>query len=451
MMVRLKSNNCTALVTFKVIAVLVGALFICSHTTAATEEQPAPTPQPAPEIEVVHWWFKGGDANALEMIVNEFMLRGGQWDNAPESSFADTRESVVSRMAKGYPPTAIQWNAGVESRQFAELGLLNSVNSTEAIEKLINNYHPSVLKEITVDGKLYAIPVNIHRENWMWVASKIFETNEELEIPTTWLDIIATGEYLLEQEQIPIALGSEIWQHRILFNDVLIGVMGRQAYSRFYTLKDPTILDSDGFRTVVKTYRQLKPYTHSFGNGSWYSQVEAVATDQAALLFMGDWASGEFRNQQSVLGVDFDCHSAPGSEEYLVPVIDVFLLGRLTEQADIRGQHLLIDTLLDRDTISAFSELKGSVPPFRNFEQQTFDGCRQQVADLLQAEDAVVAPFASSGDGEFTAKIEAAIVNLWDENHTTEESFIDPFRHAFEKKQPRPESRVEEQHATGIE
>ena len=432
--------------------VIIGLVVTAGLTISAqAEDQSVPTPQPVPEIEVVHWWYKGGDANALEMIVNEYMLRGGHWDNAPESSFADTRESVVSRMAKGYPPTAIQWNAGIESRQFAELGLLNPVRSEQALEKLGSRYHPAVLKEITVDGELYAIPVNVHRENWMWVANNIFDTNEELEIPTTWLDIIATGEYLLEQEQIPIALGSEIWQHRILFNNVLLGVMGSKAYRRFYQLKDPTILDSDAFRTVVKTYRQLQPYTHSFGNGSWYAQVEAVATEQAALLFMGDWASGEFQNQQSVLGEDYECRSAPGTESHLVPVIDVFLLGRLTEPEDIRGQSLLIDTLLDRETISAFNELKGSVPPFKTFEQQNFDACRQQVAKLLQAKDSVVAPFASAGDGEFNAKIEAAIVNLWDDNHTTEASLIDPFRNAFAARQHRPEPRVEEQHATGIE
>ena len=445
----IKPPSRTILLMLKSTAALVSASLI--FTQASAQNQPAPTPLPDPEIEVVHWWYKGGDANALEMIVNEFILRGGHWDNAPEPSFADTRESVVSRMAKGYPPTAIQWNAGVESRQFAELGLLNPVASPEAADKLLRTYHPAVLEEITIDGKLYAIPVNLHRENWMWVANNIFESNDEIDIPTTWLDIIATGEYLLEQEQFPIALGSEIWQRRILFNDVLLGVMGRQAYRRFYQLKDPTILDTDGFRTVVKIYRQLQPYTHSFGNGSWHAQVEAIANEKAALLFMGDWASGEFRNQQSVLGVDFECRPAPGNEDHLLPVIDVFLLGRLTERADILGQHLLIDTLVDRDTISAFNELKGSVPPFNSFDQQNFDVCRQQVADLLLNDDSVVTPFASAGDGEFTAKIETAIVNLWKEIHTTEESLIDPFRHAFEGKQSRTEPRVEEQHATGIE
>ena len=124
---RSKKNQHKFLFSAKAIVSLISVIWLYSSVHA--EDEPAPTPQPAPEIEVVHWWYKGGDANALEMIVNEFMLRGGQWDNAPESSFADTRESVVSRMAKGYPPTAIQWIAGVESRQFAELGLLNPVRS----------------------------------------------------------------------------------------------------------------------------------------------------------------------------------------------------------------------------------------------------------------------------------------------------------------------------------
>ena len=404
--------------------------FLSISLSFQTFSAPATKTPSAAETEVVHWWQRGGDAQALSIIINEFTARGGVWVNSPESNFDDTREQVVSRMAKGYPPTALQWNAGVESRQFAHLGLLNPVESSTQIKDLREHFHPEILKEVTVAGNLYGIPVNVHRENWLWTHNAHFSANNHL-APKSWQDILTISHDLQSKNITPIALGFESWQHRILFNDVLLGTLGPVGYSRFYRQKDVDLLSSENFIKAIRIFQNLKPYTRSFGEGDWNAQVNAVATGDAAMVFMGDWAKGEFITQDIKLGTEFDCLPAPGTDDSMLPVVDVFLLGKLDDASEKRGQRLLIDTLLDRNTLSAFNRIKGSVPPFRQLDNQRNDPCSDQVVSLLNQSDALVPSFASSGDGEFTSRIDDAIMALWSDEDADRASLIKPFREAF--------------------
>jgi len=61
--------------------------------------------QAAPEIEVLHWWSRGGDNVALQVLKDEFIHRGGKWYDVPTNDSITTLNIAVSRMTKSYAPT----------------------------------------------------------------------------------------------------------------------------------------------------------------------------------------------------------------------------------------------------------------------------------------------------------------------------------------------------------
>jgi len=398
----------------------------------------------------MHWWQVGGDASALQVIIDEFTRRGGLWSNVAQDSYVNTRASVVERMAKGYPPTAVQWNAGLETQQFAALGLLNSVEDAAQSQQIVDQFHPDVQRLISVNDQLHSIPVNIHSESWLWISRSLTEQISDAPA-SSWTQLLELAESLSQRDQVTFAVGDQYWQLRILFNSVLSGVAGKQFYEGIYRNLDSQLVSDGKFAEVVRVFQAMRAHAKTFGDGSWQQQVQAVAEDRAAMLFMGDWAKGEFsqhnRHQQNGLL----CLQPPGTENFILPVVDVFMLGRVSDPLDIIAQRLLIETLMDRGTLNRFNQLKGSISPFRSQHDAVLDACSQQVADTLSREKAFVIPFAQAGDGEFASAIQNAIGAIWQADAEQTPAAIKQFHFALQNENKRRNSQSGIQFAAGTD
>ena len=395
------------------------------------------------EAEVGHWWHKGGDAKALEAIIERFETMGGTWFDAAEADFYSTRESVVSRLAKGYPPTAIQWNAGIEIIEFAQLGLINPITDPTQLKRLRQHYYPSVLEQVTVDDNVIAVPINVHNESWMWVSEPAF-AQAKVSPPSLFSDIDRIAGALRQAGVVPLAVGSEAWQQRLVFMNVLLSLIGRDGFDQLFETADVTYLDSAAFASVVEVFTALSAHSQSFGDGSWSEQVAAVHRGEAAMLFMGDWAKGEFISLGGTLGVDFNCHIAPGVQQML-PVIDVFMLGGSDKQTELDAQRVLVEALLDKSSVTEFNRLKGSIPPFNdrdinNTSGHTADPCETGSLELLKNTETVLPPFASLGDGRHAGLVQNAIRELWihgpDGWPKARQYFSDAILHENERRKP---------------
>ena len=51
------------------------------------------------EIEVMHWWSRGGEKRAMQVLRDEFELRGGTWYDVPGENSISVLNTAVSRMA----------------------------------------------------------------------------------------------------------------------------------------------------------------------------------------------------------------------------------------------------------------------------------------------------------------------------------------------------------------
>jgi glucose/mannose transport system substrate-binding protein len=364
-----------------------------------------------PELEILHWWSSAGEVAALNVLVDAYRERGGVYYDSATADQPANREQAIERIAKGYPATMTQWNAGRDIVEFHDLGLIDDVSDPKLIEKLQASLAPSVLEVVTHKEKVLAMPVGVHSENWMWFGIERLQLDSDT-LTGDWQGLLEQGQRLASQGIPLLAVGDQPWQVRILFTSLFLGI-SRDAYKRFYLSADETVTDSDAFHRTLVLFNRLAKFSQSFGDGSWSQQVAAVADGKAAAVFMGDWAKGEFQSLGKSLGRDYGCAIAAPDDPSLLIVVDAFILGKVVANNEQLGQKLMLEVLSDHETNTRFNALKGSLSPYLQPASTRLDDCSEQGYRLLASNDSVIPPYASYQFGAILHKIDGEIYRLW--------------------------------------
>ena len=378
-------------------------LILTTYTAFSASDQP--------QAEILHWWSSPGEHAALNVFIDEFQSRGGYYYDSTANDQLASREEAIERMGKGYPPTLTQWNAGWDVREFFEYGLIDSITDPVISRKLKDSLPPAVLDAVTYNDEIIAMPVNIHSENWMWYSNEVIEYRQSL-ISGDWQEFLIEGEKLGKKNIPLLAVGNQAWQVRILFTSLFLGI-SRDAYKKFYMTTDPSIVDSEEFKHTLTVFSKMAKFSQSFGDGNWNTQIKAVADNQAAATFMGDWAKGEFQTLKKTPGKEYGCALTSADDPSLLLVIDTFILGKVTDAAEKKGQAMMLDVVSDPEVNLAFNALKGSVSPFLKPSEENLDVCSAQVYKALAREESVIPPYAAYPHGAYMHKLDNEVFRLW--------------------------------------
>ena len=406
-----QQNSCWGLLVVKVLNRLFCAVPAALIGTAVVASGVASSAEDGPQVEIMHWWSSAGEAAALEVFVDQFEQRGGHiFDSAKESQTAN-REEAIERMSKGYPPTLTQWNAGWDVVEFFEYGLVDAITEPGLVAKLKDTLPEAVLDAVTHNDHIIAMPVNIHSENWMWFSESLVTHSGSL-LYSDWKKLLTLGESLNEQDIPLLAVGDQSWQVRILFTSLLLGV-SREVYKDLYMTTDDAVVSHKEFRQALVLFNQLAKFSRSFGDGNWNTQVRAVAENRAGATFMGDWAKGEFQVLGKTAGKEFGCALTGSKDPSLLLVIDTFILGRVTDPNEKKGQALMLDVVSDPQVNFQFNEMKGSVSPYLKPPADQLDVCSTQVYEVLSKTEAVIPPYASYAHGAYIHQIDNTLYSFW--------------------------------------
>ncbi len=127
------------------------------------------------KAEVIHWWTSGGESAAVKVFADQFNEAGGTWVDTAIAGGENARTAGINRIVGGNPPTAMQFNTGKQFDELVANGLLRDLDGLADAGALATRCCPqAILKAITRDGKVYAVPVNIHGQNWLWYNTKVF-------------------------------------------------------------------------------------------------------------------------------------------------------------------------------------------------------------------------------------------------------------------------------------
>jgi glucose/mannose transport system substrate-binding protein len=330
----------------------------------------------AGEVEVLHWWTSGGEAKAAAALKSSMQAKGHTWkDFAVAGGGGDAAMTVLkSRVVSGNAPAAAQIK-GPSLQEWAREGVLANLDATAKAEKW-DELLPKVVSDVMkYKGNYIAVPVNVHRVNWLWANPRVFE-KANVKVPTTWDDFFTAAEALKKAGVTPVAHGGQNWQDFTTFEAVALGVGGPEFYKKALVQLDPASVSSSTMEKVLTTFKRIKGYTDKNAPGrDWNLATAMVIKGEAGMQIMGDWAKGEFLAAGKVPGKDFTCVATPGSANAFTFNVDSFAMFKLKNEANVKAQNDLAAAIMGPEFQEVFNLNKGSIPVRLNMKMDKFDDC----------------------------------------------------------------------------
>jgi glucose/mannose transport system substrate-binding protein len=374
-------------------ALILGA---CGPAATPTEEAPAPeapteaAPEPtvveAPagpsgQLEIFSWWTAGGEAEGLNAMLQVFgpLYPDVELINATVAGGAgvDARAVLATRMQGGDPPGSFQVHAGHELIDtYVTAGQMEPLTSLYEEQGWLDVMPPDLISILSYNGDIWSVPVNIHRANVLWYNKAVF-ADLGLEPPATMDEFFTVAEALQDAGITPLSLG-ESWTQVHLFETVLLGTLGPDAYIGLWT--GDTDWASAEVTTALDNFGRMLEYVNEdFAALTWDQATQLVIDGTAGMNVMGDWAEGYFKAQGLTPDVEFGWAPSPGSAGSFDALSDSFGLPADAPNRDAAIAWLIVcGSQAGQD---AFNPLKGSIPARTDGDRSLYDVYLQSAMD----------------------------------------------------------------------
>ena len=338
---------------------------------------------------VLHWWTSPGESAAAEVMQKAVEGTGNRWvDMAVRGGGGGNAMTVLkSQVISGNAPTSAQIN-GMGIQSWATLDLLAPVQPVARREEWETKLPEFISETMQYEGRYYGVPINIHRNNWLWINPKPFKTIGA-PVPDSWDELFELAPRLREAGYTPISLSGEAWQIANIFESVLLAEGGPKLYRDTLVKNKPEAMNSEAMLRTFKKLRQISQLTesHPIPVQSWNELTHQVIENQSAMLLSGDWALGEFALKDQVQGEDFICRPAFGTESSFIYNMDSMVMFNTHRAPHRRAQFSIASRLMSREFQEEFSRHKGSIPA-RLDAANNLQGCQKQShEDLLDSID----------------------------------------------------------------
>ncbi|TIV04861.1 MAG: carbohydrate ABC transporter substrate-binding protein [Mesorhizobium sp.] len=341
-----------------------------------------------PNVEVMHYWTSGSEAAGLNVLKKLLEERGVTWSDSPVAGGTGMNMVQVlrARIASDTAPAAAQMHAQ-QVQAWASEGVLTDLTDLAKKDDWAKVIAPELVPLISHDGSYVAVPVNVHRSNWLWYNKKVFDS-AGLQPPTTWDEFNEVSEKLLAKGVTPLALGGQPWQELDLFENAVLGIGGADFYRKAVIDEDEAALRSDTMVKVFDQLRKMNKYIDSnYPGRDWNLATQMVIKGEAGMQIMGDWAKGELSLANLQPNVDYGCVPAPGTKGSYVWLTDNFGFFKTKDKDKQAGQLAMASAILDKHFQEAFNIKKGSIPSRIDVSMDKFDFCgKAAFADRAEAQ-----------------------------------------------------------------
>lgn len=328
----------------------------------------------AGQVEVLHWWTSGGEAKSVGVLKDLLEKEGHTWiDFAVAGGGGDAAMTVLkSRAVAGNPPTAAQVK-GPQIQLWGDEGVLANLDDVAMAEKW-DALLPKVVADVMkYEGHYVAVPVNVHRVNWMWANPEVFR-KAGAALPTTWEQFEEAAQKIKSAGFIPVAWGGQPWQEATVFEIIVAGVGGSDFYKKALVDADPKALNSPTMVKVLDLFKSIKSYTDKGAPGrDWNLATAMVIKGEAAMQFMGDWAKGEFTAAGKNPGSDYVAMPAPGTSDQFLFNVDSFIMFKQKDPGAQAAQKAMARLILQTKFQEVFNVNKGSIPVRLGMPRGPFD------------------------------------------------------------------------------
>ncbi|MCZ7939141.1 ABC transporter substrate-binding protein [Agrobacterium salinitolerans] len=373
-------------------------------------------------IDVVHYWVSKSEARALDVFRDAWSRAGNRWIDLPMENKVAVQRTVSDRVASGYAPAVMQWNANEGSRELPEMGIVLDLEEVAAADRWREVLPATVVDRISFKGKIYFAPTNIHAENWLWTSKALFD-RLGLPAPRTWEEIIGAADRIKQEGHVALALGGGRWEISLIFNNIMYQQLGSQGYARVIRgdasmIRDPRMAEALSMLRRLSSYAE--PAQRRVGK-TWADAAAAGGSGGAGMQVMGDWAKGELMTRGYVLDKDFQCSLVPGTEIAYFMVVDAFAFPITNREASIKAQRDFARVVMDPVNQVAFSGLKGSLPVRTDVDPSNLDRCGRLGLEMI-ARNSDVSAQSMAMPAQMSEAFIAVLANFFDDDRIPVES-----------------------------
>jgi glucose/mannose transport system substrate-binding protein len=344
--------------------------------------------QAEPKTNLLSQWSQGSDAQAIAKLGEMYTAAGGQWQATSIAGHtANTLAKLRADVVAGNPPPAVQLK-GPEIAEWNATGMTLSLDEIAKQENWDQLVAPELLPVMKPKGSWVAVPMNIHRINWMWSSPKALDKAGIKDLPKTWAEFNADCEKLKAAGLIPIAHGSADWTDATSFEIVVYG-MDLDLFRKAFVEGNTDAMRSPGMVAAFEQFRKMINWMDpGISSRTWDAAANMMLTGKAGFYFMGDWAIGTYNAAGFKEGTDYLCAQAPadnGKPGFILNS-DSVVFFKQKDPEYLAGSKLLAHLIMSKEFQTIFNQAKGSIPARMDVDlSKGFNPCQEKSEKDLEA------------------------------------------------------------------
>lgn len=348
------------------------------------------------QVEVFSWWTGPGEEEGLNAMIELFKKEnpGVEFTNAAVAGGAGTQAQQVldTRLQSNNPPDSFQAHAGQELASYIRDGKVEDLTFLYDREGWRDKFNKGLMERITVDNKIYSVPVNIHRSNLLWYLPATLSKAGIAAPPKNWTEFLTQARALQNANVTPLSVGPA-WAQIHLMENVLLGELGVAKYNQLWDgsldWKSPDVIAALNVFKQVMAVSDVKSAA-----ADWQPALDKVVDGTAAYNVMGDWANAYLSQTKELAYQEaYNVSPTPGSDGVYNFLSDSFTLPVDAPHRGAAEKWLLVaGSVAGQD---AFNPLKGSVPARLDIDKSKYTGyLATALADWQNPSTTVVGSFA---------------------------------------------------------
>lgn len=344
------------------------------------------------DLNLLTWWSSPSESAALSDIVDAFNASGGRLTVRIAPGALAAERTTMRSMREGHSPDVAQFNISRQFDQLVEDGQLRPLDAVANKNNWANVFPAYVQSIIRRNGHFYAVPLGIHNYSSIFFSWTVFKKSGVESPPGNIDELISDLRKTRNHGFVPVAVGPQDWEVKIIFDSLLLGVAGKERFLRLYRDHDVALASSPEVTRVLTYLSEIRDLAEpALQASTWSDATRQVISNRAAVQFMGDWAEGEFIAKGLSAGKDFGCLPGIGTGTVQTAMIggDVWVFPKTDEPTKIEAQNLLAEVATDPTVQFEFSREKGSIPARLDVDTDRLSVCQQRFAARVRHDDVV--------------------------------------------------------------
>jgi glucose/mannose transport system substrate-binding protein len=312
------------------------------------------------KVEVFTWWADGGEKAGLDGLVGQFGkdCAGQEFVNGAVAggAGANAKQVLASRLQQQDPPDTFQAHAGAELQDYIKAGQVEDLSADYDTWGLKSAFPQGLIDNLTIDGKIYSVPANIHRANVVWTNKKVLADAGITADPKDLAGFIADLDKVKAKGiKAPLAVGKD-WTQLMLLESVLITDLGAEKFTGLWN--GTTDWNGADVTKGINDFKTLLTYTNTDRDALDWTDAEKLVMDgKAGYQLMGDWEAADLDAKKFA---DYGWFTFPGNGTTFQWLADSFVLPKGAK--NVEGTKCWLKTVGSADGQKAFNTKKGSIP-----------------------------------------------------------------------------------------